>query len=129
MIRVSDTHPLIWLLSQSPRLSPVARELYGNPAITVIIPTLVLVEIRYLYLHKRIAVDVEDVLAHVAAAGNCRVRPLDEAVVSRFPASLDIHDAVIVATTLTYQDDPAEDVALITRDVRISASGLVPVVW
>jgi PIN domain nuclease of toxin-antitoxin system len=129
VIRVSDTHPLIWLLAKSPRLSPVALPVFSDPNVTVVIPTLVLVEIKYLYAHGRVTVDVTDVLAHVAAAGNCRIHPLDERVVNRFPTTLNIHDAIIVATALMYRDDLGEDVAIITRDFQITASGLVPIVW
>jgi hypothetical protein len=94
-----------------------------------VIPTIVLVEIKYLYAHGRIAIDVSDVLAHIAAAGNCRIHPLDELVVNRLPTTLNIHDAIIVATALMYRDDLGEAVAIITRDAQITASGLVPIVW
>jgi hypothetical protein len=50
-------------------------------------------------------------------------------IVDRLPTTLNIHDAIIVATALIYRDVLGESVALITRDAEIIASGLVPVHW
>jgi hypothetical protein len=44
------------------------------------------------------------------------------------PTTLNIHDAIIVGTALVHRDLLGEQVALITRDPEITASGLVPVV-
>ena len=88
-----------------------------------------LVEIKFLFARHRIAVDVPAVRAYAAAAPNCRIHRFDEAVVDRLPTSLNIHDAMIVGTALVYRDDLGEQVALITKDEEITASGLVDEVW
>ena len=129
MTYVTDTHPLIWLLGDNARLSHAARAVFDASDARVIIPTIVLAEIKHLFARGRIAVNLESVLAHVAGGSNCTIYPLNETVVARLPTTLDIHDAVIVATALVHQDNMGEAVALITRDAAITASGLVDIVW
>jgi PIN domain nuclease of toxin-antitoxin system len=129
MTYVTDTHPLVWFLGRVPRLSRTARAAFRDTSARLVIPTMVLVEIKFLFARGRITVDVADVLAHVASAPNCLIHPLDEEVVGRLPTSLNIHDAIIVSTAVVYRDAHAEQVALITKDAEITASGLVDIVW
>jgi PIN domain nuclease of toxin-antitoxin system len=129
MIYVTDTHPLVWLLSHSPRLSATARQIFNDSSVGIIIPSIVLVEIKFLYSRSRITVDLPTTLAHVATAGNCQIHALDERVVDRLPTILDIHDAIIVGTAMVYRDLLGQQVALITRDKEITDSGLVPILW
>jgi hypothetical protein len=90
---------------------------------------MVLVEVKDLYARKRITIDVPTTLAHAATAGNCLIYSMDERVVDHLPITLNIHDAIIVGTTMVYRDALGESTALITRDAEITASGLIPVVW
>ncbi len=56
MTYVLDTHPVVWFLESSRRLSIRARSVLRDPNHTFILPTIVLVEITYLYtclLRKR----------------------------------------------------------------------------
>ena len=62
-------------------------------------------------------------------ARNCTIYPLDEAVLDLFPSGLEIHDAIVVATTLLYRDLLMQPVQLLTADRDISASKLVPTLW
>jgi hypothetical protein len=72
---------------------------------------------------------VPAVVAHIAGATNCVVYPLDETVVEHLPTTLNIHDAIIVATALVFRDVLGETSAVITKDTDITVSGLVNVVW
>jgi len=128
MTYATDTHPLIWLLEGSRRLSRAARRAFEAADVQMVIPTIVLAEIKFLSVRKRISVDVAAAQAY-AAASNCLIHPLDEMVVARLPTVLNIHDAAIVGTAIVYRDDLGEQVALITKDAEITASGLVDVVW
>lgn len=129
MTFVTDTHPLVWFLEASSRLSPAALAALRDPTARLVIPTVVLAEITFLHAKRRITVDVPHVLAHISAAANCTVYPLDETVVTHLPTTLDIHDAIIVATALVFRDVLGEVTTLITRDAQIQASGLVQVLW
>ena len=129
MTYVVDTHGLVWFLEKNRRLSPAARAAMKDPTAELVIPTIALAEIAYLYPRKRIKVDLPGVFAHVAGASNCVVYPLDEAVVERLPAALSIHDAIIVATALVLREALDRETSVITKDAEITNSGLVRVIW
>jgi predicted nucleic acid-binding protein len=93
------------------------------------LPTIVLVEITYLYSKGRIAVDRAVVQQRLVAAVNCVLYPLDEQVAMRIPTRLTIHDAIIVATALVYRDILHEPVAVITKNGEITRAGLINTVW
>ena len=59
------------------------------------------------------------------------VSPLDRSVIEKsttLDAINEMHDREVVATTLILAED-GETVCLITCDLNITASGLVPIVW
>lgn len=129
MIYVVDSHALIWLLEGNDRLSTRAKSILVDPISRIVIPTMVLAEIGYLYAHKRVKTNVKNVLTGLASADNCTIYPLDERVVEYIPAILELHDGIIVATAIVYRDVLGEEVVVITNDKSIIESGLVPTVW
>jgi PIN domain nuclease of toxin-antitoxin system len=129
MIYVSDTHAIVWFLDKDPRLSPTAKNALANPNTVLIVPTIVLAEITHLYARGRISIAPAVVEQRVLPAVNCSAHPLDKEVVTLMPASLDIHDAIIVATALVYRDIRQQPVTLITRDNKITQSGLIQTLW
>jgi predicted nucleic acid-binding protein len=129
MTYVVDTHTLVRFLEGNPRLSMAARNALIDRTAQVVIPTIVLAEITFLYTRHRITIDLPHVLAHTASTANCLVYPLDGAVVERLPTTLNIHDAIIVATALVFRDVLSEDTAVVTKDADITASGLINVLW
>ncbi len=129
MVYVPDTHAIVWFLDKDPRLSPVAKNILADPNTILIVPTMVLVEITHLYGRGRISISPAVVKQKVLQSTNCSVHPLDEDVVAKIPASLDIHDAIIVATALVQRDDRQQAVTLITKDTRITQSGLIQTLW
>jgi PIN domain nuclease of toxin-antitoxin system len=129
MTYVLDTHPVVWFLESSRRLSVRAGTVLRDPSQTFILPTIVLVEITYLYTKGRIDVDTAFVQQRHVAASNCVLYPLDEQVVMQIPTGLNIHDAIIVATALVYRDILHESVAVITKNGEITHSGLIETVW
>ncbi len=126
---IVDTHALVWFLEKNSKLSNDAKLALLNAESQIIIPTIVLVEIAFLYARKRIKVDVSSILSEVASAENCIVYPLDEEVVSRIPTALDIHDAIIVATGLLYRDLMGHNAAIVTKDKAIASANIIRTVW
>jgi PIN domain nuclease of toxin-antitoxin system len=122
-------HALVWFLESSPRLSTAAQNALTDRTTQVVVPTIVLAEITFLYARQRITIDLPHVLTHIASAANCLVYPLDGTVVERLPTTLNIHDAVIVATALVFRDVLHESTAVVTQDADITASGLIAVLW
>ncbi len=129
MTIVTDTHPWIWFLTASPRLSQEAKACLSDPSNLIVVPSIVMLEIRYLYNRRRISVSFEEALQHIETAANVLLHPLDISVATRAPAELEIHDAIIVGTALYLSDELKEPVPLVTLDKTISNSQLVPVIW
>jgi PIN domain nuclease of toxin-antitoxin system len=129
MVYVCDTHAIVWFLDKDPRLSLAAKNTLANPNTVLIVPTIVLAEITHLYARGRINISPAIVEQKVLTSINCSVHPLDEEVVTLMPASLDIHDAIIVATALVYRDTRQQPVTLITKDNKITQSGLIQTLW
>lgn len=129
MVYVLDTHAVVWFLEGSSRLGAAAKVAMSSPNADLVIPTIVLVEAGFLYSKKRTSVDVSAVQHALVAAANCLAYPLDELVVSMIPTSLNIHDAIIVATALVYKNILKLPVEIVTKDTEIKTSGLVPTCW
>ena len=64
---VVDTHALVWYLDGNKRLSKTAESKMDLPDATLIIPTVVLAEVKYLFKKKRIAISIENVLQTIQA--------------------------------------------------------------
>ena len=60
---VVDTHALVWFLSRDSRLSEKARSIFRDPTVRLIIPAIVLAEIKYLSSKGRFLQTLDDVLA------------------------------------------------------------------
>ena len=129
MTYVIDTHPLVWNLSSDDRLSPAARKALDDRSAKLVIPAMVLAEISYLYAKRRIGVTVSSVIEHVLGTENTVFHPLNESLAEHLPASLDIHDGIIVATAIMFRDVYGDSAAVITKDRMITKSGLVDVLW
>lgn len=129
MIHVVDTHPLVWHLEGNPRLSAAARGVLTSPESEIVVPSIVVAEVWYLYHRKRISTSADDIRERILRARNCSIYPLDEAVLELLPAGLDIHDAVIVSAAKLYRDVLGQPVRLVTCDEAISRSGIVETLW
>ena len=128
MAVVADTHAIVWFLEGSGDLSSRARKALREETI-VVIPTISLAEIRFLYAKHRIKIDIERVLQSVEQGQQFRLHPLDAAVALALPTSLEIHDAIVCATALVFERLTGERVRVVTKDRDIRASGLVETVW
>jgi len=126
---VTDPHPWIWFLAANPRLSASAKVSLSNPSNLIVVPSIVMVEIKYLYSRRRISISFEEALQQIEIAANVLLHPLDISVMTLAPVELEIHDAIIVGTALYLSDELKEPVPLVTLDKAISNSRLVPVIW
>ena len=123
---VVDTHALVWFLSRDRRLSHAARAVLRDPDVRLIIPIIVLVEIKYLSHKGRFAQTLDDVLRVINADPRCLVHPVNLAIVHQAPLGLNIHDGLIVGTALA---QPFAVDGVLTCDEMIKTSGLIPAVW
>ena len=129
MFIVTDTHPWVWFLTANTRLSSKAKELLSTPSNLIIIPTIVMMEIKYLYQHKRITLSFEEALQQIEASENVLLYPLDISIATIATITLDKHDAILVGTTIHLAAELGQPVSLVTVDKAITESKLVPVIW
>lgn len=59
MYIVTDTHPWVWFLTANPRLSQKAKSILSDPSNLIILPSIVMMEIKYLYQRKRITLSID----------------------------------------------------------------------
>ncbi len=128
---VLDTHAAVWLLFRSPRLSANARaacdqaRLAGNP---IFLPSISLVELRYLVDRGRFPESAFDLLYSAVARPNpiLVLAPLDLAVaraLGQIPRAVvrDMPDRIIAATALSH------DLPLVSRDQKIQAAQITTI--
>jgi len=131
MAFVTDTHSLVWHMTNDSRLSKKAKKIFNltDQAKEVIyIPCIVLFELIYLIEKKKINLNLNNLFQALSLSSNYKVEPLCIPVISEvslIPKRMikDPWDRVIIATS-KYLDMP-----LITKDKNISKSGLLNVVW
>lgn len=123
---VVDTHALTWYLDDDPRLGSQAEAVLDNAKVRLIIPAIVLAEIKYLAHKGRLTQTLDDVLRVIGSDRRCTIYPVDLSVISKAPLGLYIHDSLIVGTALVQREAIT---GILTRDETITSSKLVPTLW
>lgn len=127
---VTDTHSLIWHITDDPKLSTEAKAIFQKVDSFqdhIFIPCIVFFELLYLIEKIRIVADFDSFLAMISSAKNYRIEPLCLPIIEkskRIPREIvsDPWDRLI-ASTLMYLNFP-----LITRDKTLREIGL-KVIW
>jgi PIN domain nuclease of toxin-antitoxin system len=130
---LSDTHALLWHLSNDPRLSEQARSIFAAADVgtaDVYVPTIAVVEAIYLFEKARVPQAIIDRILTLldSPATRYHVVPLDLKVARALraidrKAIPDMPDRIIAATALRL------GLPLLTRDAKIVSSGLITTVW
>ena len=126
---VTDTHALVWRLTDDGRLGASARRVFEQAEdgqTVIVIPAIVLAELLHIARGKRIALTFRETLERIEESSNYEVAPLNlptlraaDAIV----ADLELHDRLVLATAQLV------DAPLLTKDAAIQATGLVHIVW
>ncbi len=123
---VTDTHSLIWHMTNNPKLSPKVKTIFqktDNAFDTIYIPCIVFFELLYLSEKKKIEVDFKGFISIMASSRNYRIEPLclpiieKSSTISRKDVS-DPWDRLIAGTSLHL------GFPLITRDKALHKIGL-----
>jgi len=122
---VTDTHSLLWHMTDDQRLSLRAKKIFDNDYI--FIPCIVFFELLYLVEKKRIVSDFDSFLTMVSLSENYKVEPLCIPIIEssrKIPRRIvaDPWDRLIAATSMHL------GLPLITRDIKLKKIGL-DVIW
>jgi len=120
-----DTHVLLWMVADSPRLSSVSRRMAGDPAVTKLVSIASLWEIAVKVRLKKLELGME-FGAFTELIGGQRLAellPVTPAHVKRLADMDDMHhrdpfDRMLVAQAL------AENLALVSADTSLDAYGI-----
>ena len=74
---VVDTHALIWYFEDDVRLGKAAFHAMDDNEATIVVPTIVLAEVHYLYLKKRVDISLNVIEEKLTEADNVLIIPLD----------------------------------------------------
>ena len=114
METVLDSHTLFWLLTNSPKLSRLAKR-YIEKSKKVILPSIVLMEILYLLEKNNLSFRFIEVLNEIRIRGYL-VYPLDLEIISQslfISPNVEMHDRIIIATAKIF------NAHLISKDKEI----------
>lgn len=129
---VADTHALLWHLFKPSRLGSSAKEALqdvDNNEATLYVPVVVIAEALMVIEKKRIQgtkKQFEKIMQQMTNSSNYQIGELTLEIVllaAKMTQLSGIFDRLIVA------EAQAINAPLLTRDVEITASNLVPVIW
>lgn len=128
---VVDTHALIWFLAGSSRLGSHADQVLSDPLSTLILPATALAEACWIVERRATGLTAADILTALDSDPRFEIYPLDRSVIEKsntLHTIREMHDRQIAATAALLIE-AGESAVLLTYDIDITASGLVPVVW
>lgn len=126
---IVDTHALVWYLDKDKKLSKTAEKALDSSDVSLVIPTVVLAEVKYLFSKRRISISFENVMQAIENDHRCIIYPFDLSCVEHLDERLDLHDGIIVATGVIFRDSVDQSTKIITRDVTIKQSGIINTLW
>ncbi len=129
MTYIVDTHTLVWFLEGQDKVGPQALKVLRDAHQRLVIPSIVLGEIKYLVARGRVKLTVNEVIETIEDDPRCVVYPLDIPVIQAMPIIHDIHDGIICGTAIMYQDILGETVRILTCDNKIRNMVGIQTVW
>ena len=124
----TDTHSLVWYLTEDPLLSKKALKAFESTIREgiIIVPAVVLAEVMFISKKGKVTLTFEETLEKIEKYENFYIAPLDLdilKVADKIELGMEMHDKLIVATALYF------GTTLITKDKLIRESGIVSTTW
>lgn len=126
---VSDTHTLLWYLTNSASLGKNANAAFDeakNGIALIYIPAIVFAELYFLNVKNNYIIDFQADFQKIKQSGQFILVPFEADDVLDFDkdsAVKEMHDRMIVGAARRL------NAPLLTKDVNITASGTVKVIW
>lgn len=126
---VTDTHALLWFLTNDDKLGVRARELFRScdkGETIIVIPSIALLECLYICEKGKVDLEFRNIIEKTEGSLNYPTYPLDREVILNLETvkqMFDPHDRVIVAIAKML------NAIVITKDDKIRNSGLVKTIW
>ena len=126
---VTDTHTLLWYLLASSLLSAKAKSKFDEAELglaIIHIPTIVFAELYFLNVKQKHIIDFNFEFQKIKQSGQFILTAFEAEDVLEFDkdsAVKEMHDRMIVGAARRL------NAPLLTKDVNITASGLVKIVW
>lgn len=124
---VVDSHILgAYLLDELPERSDRIFEEAEHEKATLIIPSIVVAELIYVYEKAKLASKIWEMFEKLDTYPSFTIHPLDESLLKIIPEIklAELHDRIIVATSIYTKAK-----ALITKDQQIQSSKLVKTIY
>jgi hypothetical protein len=118
-------------LTADARLGQQAKLILSDPASLLVFPLIVIHEAVYLAQRRSLGISGPDILNYIKTTRNARVHSFTLQVLEQIlqlPPGLEMHDLQIIATAQVRAARGAS-VVIVTKDRKISDSGLVATVW
>ena len=129
MMYLADSHALFWFLTQNPKIGKNAHKAFieaEEGKASIIIPSIVLVELLGICEKKNSAGQFTEILKKIEENPHYTILALDVEVVKQLPHMQQIpelHDRIIAASAIVTQTK------LLTKDHEIIQSGYVETIW
>lgn len=125
---IVDTHILVWYLEGKKNLKNAITLFLDDENNRLVIPTIVLCELKYLIEKKRLTLGYEKIFDLMMRDPRVEICPLDLDVVKQLSAEFDIHDGIIVASYCkTAAENESGQTYLLTQDKTICRSKMVQI--
>ncbi|MBC6481705.1 MAG: PIN domain-containing protein [Hormoscilla sp. GM7CHS1pb] len=128
-VYVVDSHALLWFMTRSPKLSPVARQILKQAEmgeVMAFVPTIVLAELDNIVRKKNLEITIEEILDRIEIGDGLAITAFDLTVFQTMltlPQNWEIHDRIIAATAVY------AEAKLITRDEVLGNADEIETVW
>lgn len=129
MIYVTDTHSLIWFLTNDNKLGKNALKIFQSAdegKCIIIIPTIVLAEISHIIEKGKTNIKFRDILIKLENSLNYIPYNLDLEIILKTQQLIkipEIHDRIITAIASLI------NASILTKDQTIKGSGYVKTIW
>lgn len=126
---VADTHALLWWFTNSPRISPVASEIFEKceeGENVIFVPSIVIAEALSIFDKKRVSFDFKTLFRKINDSDNFKLISLDYPILQKMISLKDIpelHDKIIVSTA-KYLTLP-----IITKDEYLQNLSHIKTIW